>query len=322
MADTNPIAVFNGMIKKLLWPTFILALLYIAYQLVLDKTTANSGLVIALMVNSFIVFACFKYLNSHLPQLLSEILAQDASTKHRYFSEVFSPWMSGLSGLIWGGLLGGIVYANNLIPEHEGLSSILFSLFLGTHNILIGMAIYALLRHMHWCFFCLGKAVPIYLWNRSDEATVNYFKVNRTITTTVSIVSALALIGIFNFSGINTDSSPVLLFTGICFALVMVAYVIPLLPLSGRLRKIKDRELNALGGQIESLYRDNHPFDPNTYGTYEVICKLRSTVEGVKTFPPVQERAYETAIINGVLTQTPALAKYFSVLPGVGSIIT
>jgi len=310
MTNSNAIIVFNTLMKKILWPIFILAFLYLLNQQLSGKTMDNAGLVIMLVINSLIVFACFKRLGIRLPQLLDKVLSHAATTKHDYFSKVFSPWMSGLAGLAWGVILAGLVFGLDLMPYHEGLSSILFSLFLGTHNILIGMAIYALVLHLYWCYVCLGKAVPISLWDSSDESTVTYFKINRNIILTVSAVSSLALIGIYFFSSMNTQSSPVLLFTGICFTIVAIAYVVPQIPLSIRLRKMKDHELHKIGEQLNGLYHNSHNITPETFGTYESLRKLRDAIKGVKTFPPIQGRAYETAIIGSIFTQTPAVIDF------------
>jgi len=302
MTSAQPIITLYGLMQKLLWLICVVAILFLANQLLIVGNTHNIGLVVLLMLNSLIVIACFKHLSLSLPAM-PEVIFNGAG--QQYFQSVFSPLKSACTGVVWGALFGVTVYFGDLQLHQEPGEHLFFALFLGLHNILIGMAVYALCMHLYWCFTCLGKNVPISLWDRSGESAVAYFKVNRSITFTVAGVSALALVGLYYFSEICTASSPVFLFTGVSFIITLFTYLIPLLPLSRRLRHLKDQELHVIGKQLDSMYGEIVQFDKEKMEVCETLRKVSARVEHATTFPPIQGRAYETIAASTVLTQLP-----------------
>lgn len=304
MTSTQPILTLYRLMKNLLWLICSVAMLYLGVLLLMHGSLHNAGLVALLVVNSLIVIACFKHLSLSLPAMPDDMFG---GARQQYFLSVFSPLKSALTGVAWGLLFGVTVYAGNLIPQQELNERIFFALFLGAHNILIGMAVYALCMHLYWCFTVLGENVSVSLWDRSSEDAVAYFKVNRSITFTVAGISALALIGVYSFSDICTACSPIFLFTGICLVITAFTYLVPLLPLSRRLRHLKDQELHVIGKQLDCMYKEVVQLDRDTLEACETLRKLSKRVEGAPTFPPVQGRAYETMVISTVLTQLPNL---------------
>jgi len=96
-----------------------------------------------------------------------------------------------------------------------------------------------------------------------------------------------------------------------------VTYLLPLLPQSKRLRRLKDRELHLIGRQLDDVYTELSRFDRERLETCEALRKLSRRTEQAPTFPPVQGRAYETMAVSTLLTQlpnAPALFKYIATL--------
>ncbi len=166
MSEIQPIIALCRAMKQLLWLIGGAAILYPAMQWLTSAPAHNIGLVALLALNSLIVTVCFDYLAATLPSIPDGLFN---GRRRHYFRMVFSPGRAGLAGIIWGLMFGLTVYAGDLMPRYGPGEHLAFALFLALHNVLIGMAVYALCMHLYLCVAVLGQHAPISLWDHSGD---------------------------------------------------------------------------------------------------------------------------------------------------------
>ncbi|WP_135505959.1 hypothetical protein [Roseovarius aestuariivivens] len=195
------------------------------------------------------------------------------------------------------------------------------SWFIGTANIMIGMGLFAVLRF--WLALrATIPAFPVRILNLSRAPILELVRVNAEVVMTTAAVTCVAILGLvladYNMNSIGLG------FAIFAFAVVLLTYALPMVPLSNRLARAKAEELDQIERLIDArVRRDTHqaprridPGDPDCLRTdkdlpdLETLTRARDMILSVRTLPPGGQVSVSAAGIVTFLSFLPSLIDY------------
>lgn len=181
--------------------------------------------------------------------------------------------------------------------------------FLGCANIVTGIGTYAMLAYLK-IGYERASTIHVELWDRSSPLLTNFLNLSESTTRGVALIACLGIINA-SVSQFNL-AAPVYLFSGFGVVSVVLVYTLPTIPIVQKLREIKREQLAALSYEIQKEY-DNillEHYSSKRFNSLNLENMLRvyKDIVSIRTFPPVGERAVNTALIITVLTVLPSLA--------------
>ena len=177
---------------------------------------------------------------------------------------------------------------------------------------MVGYALWAVGRYWKLVWQEL-RSIPFRVLNLSAPPLPPLMRFNSRIVTLTAWVSTSAVVGLA-LSGYTADQ-PVILFSLFAFGLVVATYVVPVVPISNRLSRLKSEELNRIEGQIAAHVRalgdpksGHTPLDEATLGRLTAAQKM---IREVRTLPPGGQVSVSAAAIATALPFLPSAVEYF-----------
>ena len=274
-------------------------------------TLKDVPLVIFVSLNAWAVYGVGLYLARNLAELLYYLPPRGAlaelSLQDRV-NRILAHPPAVLCGIIWGVAISlgaqTLIDPNATPPLRTGIS-----LFLFAGNLMIGFAVWAILRY--WTGFLRELPhVELSIVNLSREPVPAFLRFNSRVVLVAAIVGCLSILGLA-LSDYKT-SAPVVLFSVYAFLIVGLTYAVPIVPLSNLLLRKKVEELDKIDGQIalHVAAATDKTIDAEKLPDLGDLQKARAIVTGIKTLPPGgQISVSATAFVTG-LSFLPAAVKW------------
>lgn len=295
--------------------SIISGLTYILMQWNLVQDVEDPFFVGILMANTYAIYKFTAFLKKHL------ILASKSYESNieyetgghfdtsKFLNDVFNPLRAFLFGFSFG--LCFFLYSYFISAwEQEKLLDVYLGVFMLCSNVVTGMGLYSLFVYFKYSIR-IGECVDIDLWDRSNAAVMALVDTNRYVVMATAFVACIGTISII-FSKFKVDYSTIFFSAGsIC--IIFLAYVVPLIPITTKLREKKKKNLADIGEMIQSEYNDimcNKNRAEIHLNQLEVLKQLHDMVKSVRAFPPIGEQSINTAISVTLLTLLPPLIDF------------
>ena len=215
-------------------------------------------------------------------------------------------------GIAFGVLYAPAPFITEGVWESAPEMRLYLSAFLVLSNIVTGMALNALFWFVRLSTQ-LGDHANVRLWS-SDCAIAEFIMTNgRQVAIAVAVVSVFAVTSVL-FSLFRSDVVPTIAFGVWSLLVSFSAYVLPLIPLTRQLARIKDQESSRLSKLVEKEYKEllvqaeNGELESeDKAAAFVIVSDILERVRGIRVFPPVGARPVETAFWVGFLTFLPTV---------------
>jgi hypothetical protein len=296
--------------------SILVGLLYVIGQWLVTGDVRDPIFIGILMANGFALYTILLYFIDHFTssaEAISDSLSdRDVSFDAKNFiDDLFDRKRSVATGLVFGSLF--LVAVLTILQVWEGYRSLrtLLGLFLFSTNFITGMAVYSLFIYYKKSLK-LGNIADIDLWDRSCTVFKFLVDTNRYLILAVGYICFMAMISllfsVFEFSFSLT------LFSIWSLVVLITTFIVPLIPVSRRIRDLKKRHAEKLSVQRQIEYdrvRDRLASGSNLdTSKLDAIKMLQKEIKSVRVFPPVGAKSIETAIFITILTVLPSLVDF------------
>lgn len=296
--------------------TIAVGIIYVIYQWNSQSDVQDQFFVGLLMANTYAIYRFTLFLRRHLAD--SAVFYANALidsplgfSEDRFLREIFNLRIALLSGLVFGAIF---LFATLLISPWDTIYqlNILLGLFLMVANVLTGMALYGLFVYFRYSLL-FGSNIEVDLWDRSSPAISTLVDTNRYIILAVAFIGCVGMTSII-FSTFTLDFFTIA-FLIFSVLIMLLAYVIPLIPITAQIRRKKRQSVNKICRLIENEHAllIETGMDPKLVldvSRFESLISLYKSTKSVRTFPPVGEESINTAVSITLLTMFPSLIKF------------
>jgi hypothetical protein len=220
-------------------------------------------------------------------------------------SYMYNPILNTLVGLIFGSLF--FITLNKVQFAESFLENLLLKLFVTVSNVLTGYAISLLIRYYKYTI-PLWKNTSIGIWRRNSKVIQFILFANKLFLSLVVFICVMAIISL-RFS-IFYNEILFTLFSIWTLSFLLITLLLPLLPLSTRLRKLKLDYLLYYGDLIEHEI-ESIRINKTEYASKIVLIKelnsIYDEISKVRIFPPLGVKTLKSGIIITIVTLTPSV---------------
>ena len=296
--------------------SILIGLLYVIGQWLVTGEVQDPIFVGILMANGFALHTLLLYFINHFTSS-AEAISNSLSDKDvsfeagEFIGDLFNRRRSVTTGLIFGTLFLAAVMTILQVWEDNRSLRTLLGLFLFSTNFITGMAVYSLFIYYRKSLE-LGDLADIDLWDRSCSIFKFLVDTNSYLVLSVGYICFAATISLV-FSVFEFTFS--LTFFSIWSLVVLVTtFIVPLIPVSKRIRDLKVEHTEKLAVQRQIAY--DRVSDSLISGgdldtsKLDAIRTLQNEIKSVRVFPPVGAKSVETAIVVTILTVLPSLVDF------------
>jgi hypothetical protein len=293
---------------------------YLVLQAGAEAPLTDLWLVIVVTLNAAAVYGVGWYLARNLAELLHHLPVTErvkALTLQERVDRILAhPPAVGL-GIAWGLLVATLAQA--IVPWARGTElHRWFMIFVFSGNLMIGFAIWAVLRY--WIGFLQAlPAVELNVLNPSREPMPAFLRFNSRVVLLAAFVGSMA---IFSLAASGYDGSlPIVAFSVFSLALVGATYAVPIVPLSNLLGREKARALDAIEAQIATRIAAVTDPDVDTTGlkSLEDLRAAQALVAEIRILPPGGQISVSATAVVTALSFLPAIIEYASRIIGVSA---
>lgn len=292
---------------------------YVIYQNLLYARVDDPFFVGILIANTYAIYRFADHLKKRLERNWPAnekalYRAGKRRTKEEMISDVFNRRRSLILGVPFGGFFFVAVlylkpWCNEPLSCVDSHANELLALFLFLVNIIAGMALYSLYVYFRYTLKA-GYRIKVDLWDRSANAVEALANTSQRVVLATAFVAFAGMLSLID-SKFNPDY-PIVVFSIFSVSIILLSYIVPLIPITNRLRKKKRRNLNKINKLIQQEY--NALIDPGgdprsnlDTKRFDALVSVRQSVKKIRAFPPVGEESISTAIQVTVLTMLPSL---------------
>lgn len=294
--------------------TIAVGIIYVIYQWNYQSERQEEIFVGLLMANTYAIYRFTYLLRRHLAN--SAVFYANALvdapvefSEKRFIREIFNPGKAVLSGLVFGSIF--LLVTLDLRPwgEINNHLNIFLGLFLMVANVLTGMGLYGLFVYFRYSML-IGSNLEVDLWDRSSPAIIALVDTNRYVILTVAFIASVAMISIL-FSRFTLDFFTIT-FSIFSALMIILAYVIPLIPITAQIRRKKKQCVNKICRLIENEHAllvesGKDPKSGLDIRRFESLTLMHKSAKSVRAFPPVGQETISTAVSITLLTMFPSL---------------
>lgn len=176
-------------------------------------------------------------------------------------------------------------------------------------NVLMGMGLYGLFVYLRYSLL-IGSNVEVDLWDRSSPAITALVDTNRYVILAVAFIACVAMVSIL-FSRFTLDYFTIA-FSIFSASIIILAYAIPLIPITAQIRQKKKQCVNKICRLIENEHAllVESGADPKSgldISRFESLTQLHKSTKSIRAFPPVGQESISTAVSITLLTMFPSL---------------
>ena len=276
-----------------------------------------------IMANTFAIYRFAMLLKDHLVQSAQHYVAplKDSSigfSEDKFTSDIFNTNNSLLCGIPFG---SAFLVATLLASPWGGDSeihvwpydlNICLGVFLTVANIITGMALYSLAIYFRYALV-LGRNIEVDLWDRSSPAMSALVTTNRYVVLGTAFVACAGMVSIL-LSKFEIDYL-IGIFSIFSITVILLAYVVPLIPITAQIRQKKKQSMDEVGRLIQKEYEKlldlgREERSAIDISRFESLATVYKSTKSIRTFPPVGEQSVNTAISVTFLTMLPSLIEF------------
>lgn len=295
---------------------FLAGLAYVIYQWFVQSKIDDPIFVGLLTANTYAMY--------RFAMFLKQILVKTSNDYHKalldtgvdfdkaiFIKEIFDKNRSFLTGITFGLVF---FFVSLLVAPwgHGSNLNIFLAVFLFAANVITGMGLYSLYKYFKYSL-TIGSNIEVDLWDRSNPAISELVEINRYVVLAIAFVACSGMLSIM-FSKFNLDYS-IVFFSVFSVSIILLAYAIPLMPVTTQIRKKKKMHLGNISKRIQNEYTflisSSEDKDSNIDITrFDALISVYRSVKGVKAFPPVGEQSVNTAVSVVFLTMLPSIIDF------------
>lgn len=174
------------------------------------------------------------------------------------------------------------------------------------------MALYGLYVYFRYSLL-IGSNIEVDLWDRSSPAISALVDTNRYVVLATAFVACTGMMSII-FSKFTLDYS-IIVYSVFSITIILLAYIIPLIPITAQIRKKKKKSMSEISLLIQNEYAallkagKDAKLSLDT-SKFDSLVSVHKSVKGVKAFPPVGEQSINTAMSVAFLTMLPSIIDF------------